>query len=123
MPVVTITTEVSFDVAVIQDDVIKSEFNRRADVKKWAHDYWQSQQPPEKTIEDFDDEELLDELENRDIDLPQMETIHRVYRLLASRDIEAAMDELHREFGLAPPSHECAIADLLSGTSRSPAHV
>lgn len=41
--------------------------------------------------------------------------LDRVYRYLAEGDCNAAMEELQREFGLAPPSHARAIADLLSG--------
>lgn len=38
----------------------------------------------------------------------------RAYRYLAEGNVEAAMDEMHQHLGLAPPSHERAIADLLT---------
>jgi len=120
MPVVTVTTEVSFDVAALDDDVIKAEFNRRPDVKQWAHDFWKSKLPPEKALSDFTNDEILDEMEDREIEHPQLVTIERVYRLMAEREIDAAMDELAREFGLSFPSHERRIADLLSGRGTDP---
>jgi hypothetical protein len=46
--------------------------------------------------------------------------LERVYRLLAEDDTKAAMEEMHAQFPmLAPPSTECAIADLLSGNRGS----
>lgn len=119
MPVVTITTEVSFDVAALSDDVIKAEFNRRADVKKWAHEHWRSKQPPEKTLDDFSDAEFLAEFSERNLDIEDFDVIDSIYGYLAARDIDAAMDLMQREFGLAPPSHARAIADLISGASHA----
>ncbi|NVP54491.1 hypothetical protein [Mycoplana rhizolycopersici] len=120
MPVVTVTTEVSFDVAALDDDVIKAEFNRRSGVKQWAHDHWKSKLPPEKALSDFTNDEILDEMEEREIEHPQLVTIERVYRLMAEHEIDAAMDELSREFGLSFPSHERRIADLLSSRGTDP---
>ncbi|MCO5153352.1 MULTISPECIES: hypothetical protein [unclassified Shinella] len=62
-----------------------------------------------------DDDELLAELADRGLN--RGEWLERTYRYLAEGDVAAAMDELHREFQLAPPSHECRIADLLAGLS------
>lgn len=70
--------------------------------------------------DDFDDDEIAEEYERR---FPGAGAwLDRTYRFLAEGDCAAAMEEMQREFGLAPPSHERAIADLLSG-SRKPAHV
>lgn len=53
------------------------------------------------------------ELDNDDGDT---DWIDRAYRYMAEGNCEAAMEELAREFKhLAPPSHECAVADLLAG--------
>ncbi|TCM56181.1 hypothetical protein C8J36_103551 [Rhizobium sp. PP-F2F-G48] len=60
----------------------------------------------------LDDEEIVDRYE--EMTRSQGEWFERVYRLLAENDCKAAMDEMQREFGLASPSHERAIADLLS---------
>lgn len=119
MPVVTLNTEISFNIADVDDDVIKAEFNRRDAVKMWAHDYWKSKQPAPKTLEDFDDAELLAEVEERELFVPEDAAIQRVYRYLAEGDIDAAMDVMHREFELAPPSHARALADLISGASHA----
>lgn len=103
MPVVTLSAEFSFDVAALDDDVIKAEFNRRQPVKQWAHDHWKKGLPPEKTLADFSDADLLAELDERDIATSDSDVIDRLYGYLAERDVEAAMDLMHREFGLAPP--------------------
>lgn len=119
MPVVTLTSEFSFDIAALDDDVIKAEFNRRKSVKDWAHEHWKKGLPPEKTLSDFSDEDLLAELDEREIDTSDGEVIERIYGFLAARDIESAMDLMQREFGLAPPSHARAVADLISGASHA----
>ncbi len=71
-------------------------------------------------LKDFDDDELIERYE--ELYPSDAERMERTYRYIAEGDCEAAMEELAREFGLAPPSHERAIADLLSG-NRIPAHV
>lgn len=63
-------------------------------------------------LKQISDDELQDEVEAREIDTSDW--LDRTYRYLAEGNIADAMDELHRKFGLAPPSHECAIADLLT---------
>lgn len=65
----------------------------------------------EVAITDFDDDEII----TRYGEIMGGDRIERAYRYLAEGDVDAAMDELQREFGLAPPSHERAIADLLAG--------
>ncbi|WP_421581104.1 hypothetical protein [Shinella sp. M31] len=115
MPVATLTAEFSFDVAALDDDTIKAEFNRRKPVKEWAHEHWKKSLPAEKTLSDFSDADLLAEVDERDIDTTDGDVIDRLYSYLAERDIEAAMDLMHREYGLAPPSHARAVADLISG--------
>lgn len=119
MPVVTITTEFSFDIGAVDDDVIKAEFNRRKSVKEWAHEHWKKSLPAEKTLADFSDADLLAELDEREIDTSDADVTERIYSYLAEHDIESAMDLMHREFGLAPPSHARAIADLISGASHA----
>lgn len=119
MPVITLNGEFSFDLSDIDDDGIKAEFNRRKSVKEWAHDHWNKSLPAEKTLADFSDGELLAELEEREIDTSDSDVTERIYSFLAARDIESAMDLMHREWGLAPPSHARAIADLISGASHA----
>lgn len=71
--------------------------------------------PVEVDPDSLDDDELAAEYESR---RAAGSWLHRVYRLLAENDCEAAMDELHRQFspfGLAPPSHERAIVDRITG--------
>lgn len=119
MGVITVNSEFSFDVAALDDDVIKAEFNRRKPVKEWAHEHWKKSLPAEKTLADFSDADLLAELDERDIDTSDTDVTERIYGYLAERDIESAMDLMHREFGLAPPSHARAVADLISGASHA----
>jgi len=69
---------------------------------------------------DFDDDEIADHYES--LFPTELSYVERAYRYLAEGDCKAAMEELAHEFGLAPPSHERAIADLLSG-NRSNTHV
>ncbi len=52
-----------------------------------------------------------------DFEIPAPEWIERVYRYMAEGDLAAAMGEFSREFGLAPPSHAKAVADLTSTRS------
>lgn len=63
-------------------------------------------------ISSFDDDEILERYE--EITHPGDCWIERVYRYMAEGNIAAAMDEFSREFGLAPPSHAKAVADLLT---------
>lgn len=67
-------------------------------------------------LADFDDDEIADRYE----DLFPMgdddtQVIERAYRYLAEGDVAAAMEELADGFGLAPPQHALALANLLTG--------
>lgn len=64
-------------------------------------------------LSQFDDDEIIGRYE--EITHPGNDWVERVYRYMAEGDLAAAMDEFSREFGLAPPSHAKAIADLLTG--------
>lgn len=63
-------------------------------------------------IDEFDDDEVINRYE--EISRPGSDWVERVYRYMAEGDLTAAMDEFSRKFGLAPPSHAKAIADLLA---------
>ena len=52
----------------------------------------------------------LNKLDNSDL-----YHIGEAYRRMAEGDLDEAMEILSRHFDLAPPSHERAIADLLTG--------
>ena len=68
-------------------------------------------------MSDIPADALVEEFKRRKLADP-FGWLHRVYRHLADGETQPAMEILHREFadiGLAPPSHERAIADLLSG--------
>lgn len=74
------------------------------------------------SLRDFDDDEIENYYaEHFDDDTPRP-WVERVYAALAAGDCKEAMDLMHREFGLAAPSHECAIADLIAGR-KGTAHV
>ena len=108
-----IKTDVTVDLAEIENE----------DIARWcsAHGIAQEKLPEitfsasvEIDASDLDDEEITDRYE--DLTRSRGEWFERVYRLLAENDCAAAMDEMQREFGLAPPAHERAIADLLSSS-------
>lgn len=63
-------------------------------------------------VEEFEDEEVIGQY--AEITRPGDGWIERTYRYLAEGDCAAAMEEMAREFGLAPPSHARAVADLLT---------
>jgi hypothetical protein len=74
-------------------------------------------------LSDFSDDEISDRYDELfPLGSHDARSVDRAYRYLAAGDVAAAMEELSSTFGLAPPSHERAIADLLSGT-RNPTHV
>lgn len=117
MPVITINTEFSFDVADIEDDVIEREVKRRDGVHKKLMLEWEDEQDPPSAHE-FKTSELMDVLEERDVDLrPWME---RCYRMIAMGENDDALDLIYREYGggLAPPSTEKrTAARLVQGAS------
>lgn len=71
-------------------------------------------------LSEFDDDEIAEHYE--ELFPAELSRVERAYRYLAEGDCRSAMEELAQEFGLAPPSHERAIADLLSG-NRTVTHV
>lgn len=76
--------------------------------------------PAKINLDLVSDEVIFDEFQYRDLLVGDW--LERTYRYLAEYDVEAAMDELHRQFarfGLAPPSTERQLVDLLSGTKGS----
>ncbi len=114
MPVITINTEMSFDIADIDNDDIERELKRRPDLMREIEDDLREKLKP--SITEFDTADLLTELESReaDIDRPWIE---RLYRLVAEGRNDEALDLIYSESGegLAPPSTEKRTADLLSG--------
>jgi hypothetical protein len=63
-------------------------------------------------LSDFDEEEISEAYDN--FNKPDRYSLEQIYRLMAEGDIQAAMDEMHRQFDLPLPSHEKKVADLLS---------
>lgn len=74
-------------------------------------------------LSDFSDDDISDRYDEL-FPLGDHDTrsVERAYRYLAEGDVSAAMEELSHTFGLAPPSHERALADLLS-SNRTATHV
>jgi hypothetical protein len=69
----------------------------------------------EVDIDTIDEDEIAAAYESARVSGAWLE---RVYRYLAEYDCEAAMEELHRQFGafgLAPPSHERSLVDCIQG--------
>lgn len=118
MPVITIDTEISFDVADIEDDVIEREVKRRSALLRNIEDELREKFEPDITA--FSTTDLLAELESREaeIDRPWLE---RCYRLIAEGRNDEAMELIYAESGegLAPPYTEKRTADLLSGKRKS----
>lgn len=112
MPVITITTEFSFDIEAIEDDVIAREVGRRKELYQRLVDKVLADQPEPK-ISDFSTDELVDEIESREAEF--FPWIDEAYRMIASGRTDDALDLLYRESsqGLAPPSTEKRTASLL----------
>ncbi|KQY31783.1 hypothetical protein [Rhizobium sp. Root483D2] len=116
-----LTIDATVNISDIPDDVILAQARDRKDVRDQLYGDFEDQQD-ELSASDFSTEELVEALQERDIDLHPW--LSRVYRLLAEGKANEAMDMIYEnvDHGIAPPSHERAIADLLSGT-RSYSHV
>lgn len=104
MPVITIDTEISFNVADVEDAVIDSEVRRRQGVHDALKKEWEDAlDPPDPS--DFETSELLDILEDRNVEVfPWLE---RAYRMIAMGQNGEAMELIYAEApcGLAPPLH------------------
>ncbi|MBD9571729.1 hypothetical protein [Ensifer sp. ENS08] len=83
---------------------------RNPSLERIAEDVTVSNQPDLPLADGDDDTPRTLE----DFEPPAPEWVERVYRYMAEGNIAAAMDEFSREFGLAPPSHAKAVADLLT---------
>ncbi|MFK0336817.1 hypothetical protein ACIQT7_06110 [Agrobacterium deltaense] len=67
-------------------------------------------------IGDLDEDDIVDAYDKLNkLDNSDLYHIGQAYRRLAEGDVNEAMEILSRNFDLAPPSHERAIADLLTG--------
>jgi len=73
------------------------------------------------SLRDFDPDHIADYYAENiaDEDTPSRPWFERIYSALAAGDCKEAMDLLHREFDLPSPSHERAVADLISGRKGS----
>lgn len=116
-----LTIDATISVHDIPDDVILAEARDRKDVRDQLFGDFEDQQD-EPSTSDFSTDDLLEALQERDVDIQPW--LPQVYRLLAQGKVRDAMDLIYDNVdqGLAPPSHERALADLLSGT-RSTTHV
>ncbi|NTG49004.1 hypothetical protein G6M04_16630 [Agrobacterium rhizogenes] len=68
-------------------------------------------------VKDFDEEEIEDRY--RELFPDDVSWVDECYRMIAEGRNDDAMELMHAEVGLAPPSHERAIADLLLGRKGS----
>ncbi|HCJ70858.1 hypothetical protein [Agrobacterium pusense] len=67
-------------------------------------------------IGDLDDDDIIDVYESLNkLDNSDLYHVGQAYRRMAEGNVDEAMEILSRHFDLAPPSHERAIADLLTG--------
>jgi len=120
MTTVTLLCETEVDLAKVSDSDFRDELRRRTLIMEDIKEDVRQDVLDALSPSDFATEDLLNEIERRKVTHDHW--TDRVYRLLAEGDSAGAMDIMHRELDLAPPSHECAIADLISGR-KGPAHV
>ncbi len=67
-------------------------------------------------VGDLDEDDIVDAYEKLNkLDNDDLYHVGQAYRRMAEGDVDEAMEILSRHFDLAPPSHERAIADLLTG--------
>ncbi|PZU82250.1 MAG: hypothetical protein DI528_20170 [Shinella sp.] len=67
-------------------------------------------------IGDLDEDDIIDAYDKLNkLDNSDLYHVGQAYRRMAEGNVDEAMEILSRHFDLAPPSHERAIADLLSG--------
>lgn len=67
-------------------------------------------------IGDLDEDDIVEAHENLNkLDNDDLYHVGQAYRRMAEGNVDEAMEILSRHFELAPPSHERAIADLLTG--------
>ncbi|TBN10844.1 hypothetical protein EYC79_17995 [Agrobacterium cavarae] len=118
MTTVYCTGEFSFDIADVSDENLDAEFRRRKELVSVLKGEWQ-EGLEEKEAADFSASELVAALNGKGLELNPW--AFEVYRMIAEGRTEDAMDAMRSEIPqLAPPSHERALADLLTG--RTSAH-
>ncbi|UXS00807.1 hypothetical protein [Agrobacterium tumefaciens] len=67
-------------------------------------------------IGDLDDDDIVEAYDKLNkLDDSDLYHVGQAYRRMAEGDVNEAMEILARHFDLAPPSHERAIGDLLTG--------
>lgn len=67
-------------------------------------------------IGDLDEDDIVDAYDKLNkLDNSDLYHVGQAYRRMAEGNVDEAMEILSRHFDLAPPHHERAIADLLSG--------
>ncbi len=118
MPVITLNAEFSFDIADIDDDALGREVRRREDL--WAKIETAILEDKAVSIDDFSSQDLVSELQERGVETPRHWDVD-LYRMIAEGRNDEALDLLYRNSteGLAPPSTETRLADLLSGRKAS----
>ncbi len=118
MTTVYCTGQFSFDIADISDENLNAEFRRRKELVSKLKGEWH-EGLEEKEAADFSAPELVAAVYGKGLELNPW--AFEVYRLIAEGRTEDAMDAMRSEIPqLAPPSHERALADLLTG--RASAH-
>jgi hypothetical protein len=122
MATINLLCEAEVNLSKIPDADFRDELLRRAHIVDGIKEDNRQDVLDSISPSDFETDALVSELKRRKYVTDPFGWIERAYRYLAEGDIPAAMEILHHEFedfGLAPPSHERAIADLLSGRKGS----
>ncbi|NTD84260.1 hypothetical protein [Agrobacterium tumefaciens] len=70
----------------------------------------------EVEIGDLDEDDIVDAYDKLNkLDNSDLYHVGQAYRRMAEGNVDEAMEILSRHFDLSPPSHERAIADLITG--------
>lgn len=112
MRTVTVFTSVKVDLRTINDRALTDLLSKNPALRKRLP-VIEEDVEANVPLSLISDDDLLAELRERE--LLHGDWLERTYRYLAEGDVASAMDEMQREFKLAPPSHECRLADLLTG--------
>ena len=121
MTFVKMTCEVNVDLSDIPSDAIAKEVHLRDEVMSDLKEHFREEIEEDVTLEKFTDEDIAVELKRRKVE-GVGHSIRRIYEAIADGRTRDALDEMHAAFdeeGLAPPSTQLALSELLSGRKGS----
>jgi len=122
MTFIKMTCEVSVDLSEIPNNILAKEIHLRDEIMSDLKEHFREEIEEDVTLEKFTDEDIADELKRRKVE-GVGHSIRRIYEAIADGRTRDALDEMHAAFdeeGLAPPSTQLALAELLSARKGSP---